>query len=147
MGLIRAAGIFCIAGKSVALDRTQSICEALRRSSLFFQRGLEKKNWDAVCESSGTIKCRAGYDINDLHRSVLRAVSRAKVSVLVLPVRTRLLHVKTRGANRGVCVHACTPRRVRACARVTLRGNDDVPLYPYVFFSFVAFKIAICTAR
>lgn len=29
---------------------------------------------------------------------------------LPLPVRTRLLHVKTRGAYQSVCIHTCVPR-------------------------------------
>lgn len=128
--------------------------EGLRRSSLLKKEERNKKRNSgkrkrrkAACESSGTIKRRAGYDINDLHRSVLRAVSRAKVSVLVLPVRTRLLHVKTRGANRGVCAHTRQEAHTRAR---TFRGNGRVDV-PARFFSTFFFspsrRIAIFAAR
>lgn len=74
--------IFCIAGKSIALivsqTRNKPICQALRNIRQYLKKGPKEKK--GRCLSHRAIKHCAGYDINDLHHSVLRAVSKAKVS-------------------------------------------------------------------
>lgn len=160
MGLIRAAVFSALqANWSRSIERSQSIREVSRHSSLFKNKKkkgkrvwLEKRNRNAACESSGTIKRLAGYDINDLHRSVLsgreqgqsirprtsgpHATCRTWRHVAQIEV---FAYTQARREARGVRVAFS---RDRACRR------DAPPIYPHFFFSFFPLcKIPTCAAR
>lgn len=93
--------------QSIRQASPHNICQYFKKKSESKKKGR--------CLSHRAIKHCAGYDINDLHRSVLRAVSRAKVSGF-RSARDFCTwrHVAQIEAFAYTYIHTCAPRSISA---------------------------------